>query len=80
MKPETPPLYDRRDPYKTRSLPQETQQDKLAAVVRNEQAVERIIRIRTWGLVAERCGNAVGGKEEIDPQVALEDWQTRTGS
>jgi len=80
MKPERPPLYDRSDPYKSRHLPQETEMDRLASLVRNEQTVERIVRARSWKLVAERCGNIVSGREEIDSEIALNDWSKRTGS
>lgn len=80
MKPEQPPLYDRRDPYATRALPKETRMDRLAALVRNEQTVERIIRARSWGLVAERCGNIIDRRTEVDSEAALEDWRRRTGS
>jgi len=80
MKPERAPLYDRSDPYKSRKLPQETEMDRLASLVRNEQSVERIVRARTWKLVTERCGNVVGGREEIDSELALNDWSRRTGS
>lgn len=74
------PLYDRRDPYMTRSLPRETQMDRLATVVRNERTVERIVRARSWGLVAERCGNVIDGSAGVDAEAALEDWKRRTGS
>lgn len=80
MKPEKPPLYDRSDPYKSRQLPQETPRDRLASLIRNEQTVERIVRATTWRNVTERCGNIVDGRGEIDPDIALQDWQTRTRS
>lgn len=78
-KPDTPLSYDRSDPYKTRSLTQETEMDRLANLVRNQQTVEQIIRVRTWALVAERCGSYVGGLE-ADSEAALQDWQRRKGS
>jgi hypothetical protein len=61
---------DRLDPYSSRFFPREARTERLAALVRQERQVERIIRTRTWGLVAERCGEVVD-----DWEMALNDWR-----
>ena len=61
---------ERLDPYSARFFPREARTELLANIVRNERAVERIIRARTWGLVGERCGDLGAGWEE-----ALDLWQ-----
>ena len=48
---------ERLDPYSGRYFPREPRTERLAALVRQERAVENIIRARTWGLVVERCGD-----------------------
>ena len=47
---------ERLDPYSGRYLPQEARTESLAMLMRNERAVEKIIRSRTWSLIGERCG------------------------
>lgn len=49
-------IDERLDPYSAKYFPRETRTENLAAVIRQERGVERIIRARTWGLVLERCG------------------------
>lgn len=51
---------ERLDPYSGRYFPREARTESLAGLLRNERAVERIIRSRTWGLVNERCGDGSG--------------------
>lgn len=51
-------VNDRLDPYSSRYFPREARTESLANIVRNERIVEEIIRERTWGVVAERCGDA----------------------
>ena len=48
---------ERLDPYSARYFPREARTVKLAALVRQEKSVEKIIRARSWGLVGERCGS-----------------------
>lgn len=48
---------ERLDPYSGRFFPTETRTESLANLIRNERSIENIIRTRTWGLVAERCGD-----------------------
>lgn len=59
---------ERLDPYSGRFFPKESRTEILASVVRTERAVEEIVRNRTWGVVKERCGSAVGEewREELD--------------
>jgi hypothetical protein len=61
---------ERLDPYSGRLFPREARTESLANLVRNERSVENIIRARTWGLVAERCGDVGVGWEE-----ALKRWR-----
>ena len=63
---------DRMDPYSARTLPREARTEVLASLIRNERRVEGIIRSRTWGLVAERCGN-----EGLDWEGALDQWRAK---
>lgn len=62
---------ERLDPYSARFAPREPRTAQLAAVIRQEEGVEDIVRMRTWGLVRERCG----GEEAQDWQAALEGWR-----
>jgi hypothetical protein len=47
---------ERLDPYSNRYFPREARTESLAMLMRNERAVEKIIRMRTWGVIGERCG------------------------
>lgn len=49
-------IDERLDPYSGRYFPREARTESLAMLMRNERAVEKIIRMRTWGLLGERCG------------------------
>ena len=51
---------ERLDPYSGRFFPREPRTEMLASVIRQERAVEDIVRRRTWGTVQERCGEAQG--------------------
>jgi hypothetical protein len=48
---------ERLDPYSARYFPREARTESLAMLMRNERAVEKIIRSRTWGVIGERCEN-----------------------
>jgi len=61
---------ERLDPYSGRYFPREARTGSLAALIRNERMVERIIRMRTWSLVGERCGGEGSGFEE-----AFDEWR-----
>ena len=63
---------ERLDPYSARFFPRELRTELLALTLRNERAVENIIRSRTWAVVGERCGNDGSGWEE-----ALNRWRSR---
>ena len=45
---------ERLDPYSGRYFAREARTESLALLMRNERAVERIIRERSWRLIAER--------------------------
>jgi hypothetical protein len=62
---------ERLDPYSGRFFPKEARTESLAMLIRNERAVEKIIRSRTWSLVGERCGGSGQTAEE-----AFGDWRT----
>ncbi|CBX92477.1 hypothetical protein IAQ61_006131 [Plenodomus lingam] len=49
-------IDERLDPYSGRYFPQEARTESLAMLMRNERAVEKIIRMRTWSVLGERCG------------------------
>lgn len=68
-------IDDRLDPYSSRFFPQEARTERLAAIIRQERQVERIIRNRTWGLVGERCGEVVD-----DWEAALNEWRKKRES
>ena len=61
---------ERLDPYSARFFPREPRTQQLAAVIRQEQGVERIVRARTWGIIKERCGELPDSWEE-----ALRRWR-----
>ena len=62
---------ERLDPYSGRFFPREARTETLANLIRNERSIESIIRSRTWGLVAERCGH-----EGLDWEQALNKWRS----
>ena len=57
---------ERLDPYSGRVVTREARTEMLANVIRNERSVEKIVRARTWGVVAERCGGEGGWEEALD--------------
>lgn len=61
---------ERLDPYSGRYFPREARTEALAGVLRNERMVESIVRSRTWGLIAERCGD-----EGVGFEGALDKWR-----
>ena len=61
---------ERLDPYSGRFFPKEKRTEVLAGVVRNEVAVEGIVRERTWGVLGGRCEGLRGRWEE-----GLGEWE-----
>jgi hypothetical protein len=61
---------ERLDPYSGRYVSREARTESLAMLMRNERAVEKIIRTRTWSLLGERCGLSHESAEE-----AFDEWR-----
>ncbi|KAH8731091.1 caffeine-induced death protein 2 [Phaeosphaeriaceae sp. PMI808] len=61
---------ERLDPYSGRYFAREARTESLAMLMRNERAVEKIIRTRTWSLLGERCGLSHEQAEE-----AFDKWR-----
>ena len=61
---------ERLDPYSGRYFPREARADALGNLIRNERAVEAIVRARSWALLGERCGHHAPSAEE-----ALQKWR-----
>lgn len=64
-------VNERLDPYSGRYFAREARTESLAMLMRNERAVEKIIRMRTWSLLGERCGTSSESAEE-----AFDKWRT----
>ncbi|RFU74305.1 caffeine-induced death 2 [Trichoderma arundinaceum] len=47
---------ERLDPYSGRFFPREARTQSLALLMRQERAVENIVRSRTWDVIQGRCG------------------------
>ena len=71
---------ERTDPYSARSYDytRETDTQILKDVLTNEQGVEKIVRSRTWSVLAERCldGEAEGGHNGWETE--WREWRRRT--
>lgn len=65
-------VNERLDPYSSRVFPQEARTERLAAIIRQEMGVEKIVRARSWNAVRERCGFATEDWEET-----LNAWRKR---
>ncbi|KAG9244923.1 caffeine-induced death protein 2 [Calycina marina] len=61
---------ERSDPYSGCFFSKEARTEMLASTVRQERSVEGIIRMRTWKLVGERCG-----EDGRDWETALDEWR-----
>jgi hypothetical protein len=61
---------ERLDPYSARFFPREARTETLASIVRQERRVENIVRVRSWGLVRERCG-----EDWKDWEEAFNEWK-----
>lgn len=67
-------VNERLDPYSGRFFPQEPRTELLGSVLRNENAVENIVRERTWRILKERCNGLDPSQEGW--QEAFRQWQT----
>lgn len=65
-------VNERLDPYSARYFPREPRTQQLAQLLRQERNVESIVRSRTWGLVSERCSDAINDSDQ-----ALDQWRDR---
>lgn len=80
-------VNERLDPYSGRFSPLEPRTERLATLLRNEMAVERIVRRRTWAVVAERCGDVTelenpgngNGNGSEGWERALDQWRQARG-
>lgn len=66
---------ERLDPYSGRVFPRESRREVLAGVVRNEKAVESIVRERSWRIVKERCGEF--GVPGENWHSAMDEWRKK---
>ncbi|KXJ91702.1 caffeine-induced death protein 2-domain-containing protein [Microdochium bolleyi] len=63
-------VNERLDPYSARYFPREPRTEQLANLMRQERGVEKIVRSRTWAVLAERCGPTL-----TDAEQALDTWR-----
>jgi hypothetical protein len=66
---------ERRDPYSARSFPKESRTEQLSSLIRQEEAVEGIVRSRTWDIVRQRCGGSLETWEQ-----AIRTWRRSAGT
>ena len=62
-------IDERLDPYSARYFPREARTESLAALIRNERMVEKIVRERTWGVLGDKCDDVDGTADQ-----AFETW------
>jgi hypothetical protein len=66
---------ERLDPYSARSAAglyrRAARTERLATLLRNERAVENIIRERSWSVILDRCAGGVESRWED----ALDKWR-----
>jgi hypothetical protein len=67
---------ERLDPYSGRFFPREARTEILATLIRQERAVEDIVRRRTWATIRERCGEDLAQNW----QDAIEMWSKARNS
>ncbi|KKA26394.1 hypothetical protein TD95_001372 [Thielaviopsis punctulata] len=63
---------ERLDPYSGRFFPTEARTERLASVLRLEQGVENIVRMRSWGVVRSKCAGA-----PFSGQEAYAEWEKK---
>lgn len=61
---------ERLDPYSGRFFPREARTQSLALLMRQERAVENIVRSRTWDVIQARCGASAQTWED-----AMSKWE-----
>jgi hypothetical protein len=61
---------ERLDPYSGRFFPREARTQSLALLMRQERAVENIVRSRTWDVIQGRCGASSQSWDE-----AMNKWE-----
>jgi hypothetical protein len=70
---------ERLDPYSARSAAglyrRAARTERLASLLRNERAVENIIRERSWSVIQDRCAGGVESRWED----ALDKWREGKG-
>lgn len=66
---------ERLDPYSGRFVPREPRTEQLGALLRNESAVEGIVRARTWKILQDRCEGLNAEKWED----AMDKWRNEHG-
>lgn len=70
-------VNERLDPYSGRFFPREPRTEQLGSILRNEIAVESIIRERTWRILQERC-EGLGGNVGEKWEDALDRWRAES--
>ena len=65
-------IDERLDPYSGRFFPKEPRAEVLAGVLRNENAIEGIVRERVWRVLGERCEGFADGRPWQD---SMERWE-----
>ncbi|KAJ8607288.1 hypothetical protein MRB53_040386 [Persea americana] len=72
-------IDERLDPYSARdyTYTREPRNQELKDVLANEEAVERIVRMRTWKVLADRCANM--GSAEVDWEREFSVWRQKAG-
>ncbi|OPB40447.1 caffeine-induced death protein 2 [Trichoderma guizhouense] len=61
---------ERLDPYSGRFFPREARTQSLALLMRQERAVENIVRSRTWDVIQGRCGTSSQSWQD-----AMSNWE-----
>ncbi|KAL5614483.1 hypothetical protein BROUX41_004588 [Berkeleyomyces rouxiae] len=64
---------ERLDPYSGRFFPTQTRTEKLSALLKLEENVEHIVRMRTWEVVKSKCAGS-----EVSGQQAFAAWQKKS--
>ncbi|SPO04099.1 related to caffeine-induced death protein Cid2 [Cephalotrichum gorgonifer] len=68
---------ERLDPYSGRFFPREPRTEILTNLIRQERAIENIVRRRTWATIQERCGEGTSEWEAAFHAWAKKSWVPR---